>query len=1355
MDSCLLISKEITNEERVSSGKFSKVNEGHLINTKIVIKKVLKNSSAEQEIKILQLIRSNYIPIFLGIHNNNMDSASNGNRASFSTAYSKNQDYCHNRNIHQHSLINYNSKCNGINDTIINNNFSDTFINKNNYESFNFNNSLTNNNSNANYNTTFQSCSNKQTISIILQKIEGKTLDQYFKTSPLKLLKYIHLQELATVLKHLHKTGLIHKDIKPNNIMIDNKLNLKLLDFGISSKAETLVSKSNSDTSEAGTFLYMSPEYAPEFDKHGNVITKVTEKRDVWAFGLIINEMFSGETPWCGMIKYASVEVISLLYSKVKFPISEKISFIEREFVNGCTKYELAKRFSSDDCFLFSNMMVYLEVKKIIKKFNETYCDKLIKDSNEYINNDNDSNTKIIDNSLSRSNNNSNKINKLPNEIFISNNIFEVIDYATKNKKNNKSKNKITDKKSNIKEYSNIPIITNNTENANNANNANNKNNTVSSRLSLLVSRFKEEILSESFVDYFYLTSHNNSKINSNKDINNMDSSFLEKSYSTYNTNNSFYSNTEKNNNYNKAYTNIKSNTNGYKKNKNKDNKVQFNNNITHNNTNTYRMSNKNKNKNKTSKYNNIDSKDNITDYSVPLFSKTNSNQIDKYTEISGCANNDNNDIDISRLNSNTNTNVNNNKDNYTNKLLFLSLLKIQSSLQQLYYHNKKNKTTNASKSKNTNNINNSQSNEVTNNNINETPDINDLETQTKPISFILNNKDSVSINPLSKIETEIATSINNYNNDSKSEINNITNLTNTNNHITNNNDNIESNSLTDISFNISTQNKIISSKKYSNNTINTTNSINSNNNEKSLFDLSFNDKKMKEDIKKIFFSCLENNASNSNNNSFNYNCEYNTSVINNYSIDWNSIELVKTITINLSSIKTNMYNLLTDMVIQNEFSCENYRNTNSNSNNYSNTDSITNSNEFKYYNNQLLFIALMKDSSFLILNSDYQIIKSYNNINSNIANSNNSKNNSNSSMISDFSVLNNNKILYNSNNNNLVVYDILTSKETIINLKNTKKILKVIVMNDTSNTSNYNNNNINNNSVIIASLNHKNKTDFCLFNLNSKSKTFICPEFSEYWDGKVLKLKEKFLFFSERDVIVNIANISNLIDIHNHNHSSNSNTSKNEVIEIKCFSRVEDVCFIRFNKDSKYYNNSNNNRSNSSSSCFIDFVFVLCIGNVIKVYEIINSDEKYILNISVNYVGLKFNNYDTKETKDTYDNKDSCKLFKANFKVPYPYTKIISTANNEENNTKYNNNNNLVTFYVFKNKLLLFNSNIPEAQLKKEIVNHISNDNDSSSLNRNRNLFFIPNNSSANSLTNTGKIISYNKEYNQVSYFY
>lgn len=102
---------------------------------------------------------------------------------------------------------------------------------------------------------------------------------------------------VAHGLAYLHANDIIHRDIKPDNILIDEQGNYVITDFGLSTKMRSTLRKAsarqNKATDQSGTIGYMAPEM---FSARPNAV-KAT---DIWALGATIYEIATGEMPFCG-----------------------------------------------------------------------------------------------------------------------------------------------------------------------------------------------------------------------------------------------------------------------------------------------------------------------------------------------------------------------------------------------------------------------------------------------------------------------------------------------------------------------------------------------------------------------------------------------------------------------------------------------------------------------------------------------------------------------------------------------------------------------------------------------------------------------------------------------------------------------------------------------------------------------------------------------------------------------------------------------------------------------------------------------------------------------------------------------
>ena len=126
---------------------------------------------------------------------------------------------------------------------------------------------------------------------IVMELIDGITLKQYMeKKGVLNWKETLHFAiQIAKALEHAHSRGIVHRDIKPHNVMVLKNGSVKVTDFGIA----RMMSKGNTLTKEAlGSVHYISPEQA-----RGG---RVDNRSDIYSLGAVMYEMMSGRPPYDG-----------------------------------------------------------------------------------------------------------------------------------------------------------------------------------------------------------------------------------------------------------------------------------------------------------------------------------------------------------------------------------------------------------------------------------------------------------------------------------------------------------------------------------------------------------------------------------------------------------------------------------------------------------------------------------------------------------------------------------------------------------------------------------------------------------------------------------------------------------------------------------------------------------------------------------------------------------------------------------------------------------------------------------------------------------------------------------------------
>lgn len=188
---------------------------------------------------------------------------------------------------------------------------------------------------------------------IVMQYIEGQTLSDLIRNKSLKPGQMVNLaQQIANALADAHAHGIIHRDVKPKNIMVTPAEQVKVLDFGLAKTiqknledATESVSQLSRDRLLAGTIAYMSPEQL-----RGD---KLDYRTDIFSLGTLLYEMVCGKNPFAHKRDSGSksnAEVISSIMSDEP-PLLRQVTInCPKDFdhvVNKCLRKDPADRYQS------------------------------------------------------------------------------------------------------------------------------------------------------------------------------------------------------------------------------------------------------------------------------------------------------------------------------------------------------------------------------------------------------------------------------------------------------------------------------------------------------------------------------------------------------------------------------------------------------------------------------------------------------------------------------------------------------------------------------------------------------------------------------------------------------------------------------------------------------------------------------------------------------------------------------------------------------------------------------------------------------------------------------------------------
>lgn len=162
---------------------------------------------------------------------------------------------------------------------------------------------------------------------IAMEFIEGETVSSMIRRRRRTVRQTLDIAiQVAGALAEAHEAGIIHRDVKPANIILTNRGQAKILDFGLVKLVETekITAGSKQFLTQAGmivgTASYMSPEQARGLDVDG--------RSDVWSLGVVLYEMLTGTLPFSGE---TSTDTLAAILTKTPLPPTQIVPEITAE----------------------------------------------------------------------------------------------------------------------------------------------------------------------------------------------------------------------------------------------------------------------------------------------------------------------------------------------------------------------------------------------------------------------------------------------------------------------------------------------------------------------------------------------------------------------------------------------------------------------------------------------------------------------------------------------------------------------------------------------------------------------------------------------------------------------------------------------------------------------------------------------------------------------------------------------------------------------------------------------------------------------------------------------------------------
>jgi len=177
---------------------------------------------------------------------------------------------------------------------------------------------------------------------LVMEYIDGVTLSVKIAKGALSEKEVLALGgQITKSLEAAHEHGIVHRDIKPGNIMVTRQEQVKVLDFGLARilrpTGDAEITKTQTVSPEiVGTLPYMAPELL-----HGH---PADPRSDVWAFGVLLYEMVSGGLPFRGR---TGLEMTAAILSASPPTLSSRVPAALRSVIRRCLEKEAAQRYHS------------------------------------------------------------------------------------------------------------------------------------------------------------------------------------------------------------------------------------------------------------------------------------------------------------------------------------------------------------------------------------------------------------------------------------------------------------------------------------------------------------------------------------------------------------------------------------------------------------------------------------------------------------------------------------------------------------------------------------------------------------------------------------------------------------------------------------------------------------------------------------------------------------------------------------------------------------------------------------------------------------------------------------------------
>ena len=197
---------------------------------------------------------------------------------------------------------------------------------------------------------------------IATEFIDGKTLNEFAKSNPLNFKATLEIAiQIASALDEAHSAGIVHRDIKPDNVMVRANGLVKILDFGI---AKLVAGKGDKETGRKGdeeSTLILSPDRpvapSPPLTSFGMIIgtanymspeqakgKEIDARTDIFSFGVVLYEMVARRLPFAGE---TVMEMIGAILKDEPKPLDAKVPTEITKIISKCLRKDRDERYQT------------------------------------------------------------------------------------------------------------------------------------------------------------------------------------------------------------------------------------------------------------------------------------------------------------------------------------------------------------------------------------------------------------------------------------------------------------------------------------------------------------------------------------------------------------------------------------------------------------------------------------------------------------------------------------------------------------------------------------------------------------------------------------------------------------------------------------------------------------------------------------------------------------------------------------------------------------------------------------------------------------------------------------------------